>query len=152
MPLESSPTDDAQLHTGIQQFNQADYYACHDTLEAIWMEAEVPEKAFFQGILQLAVALYHLGNHNWQGTAILLGEGIRRLEPFEPKYRGVDVTPLLDCASAWLEAVQQLGAEQVVRLAEALQQSQLGQATTLATITLPQWQIHYDALADQPTD
>ncbi|RZM82780.1 DUF309 domain-containing protein [Leptolyngbya iicbica] len=152
MPSEPLQTDDAQLHTGIQQFNQGDYYACHDTLEAIWMEAEVPEKPFFQGILQLAVALYHLGNQNWQGTAILLGEGIRRLEPFEPQYRGVDVTPLLDCASAWLEAVQQLGVEQVGNLATALQHSQLGQTTTLAAISLPQWQIHYDHPADSTTD
>ena len=147
-PSESSVSDDVQLHTGIQQFNQGDYYACHDTLEAIWMEAEVVEKPFFQGILQLAVALYHLGNHNWHGTAILLGEGIRRLEPFEPSYRGVDVTALLDCASAWLEAVQQLGVEQVVALAEALQQSQLGQAPTLTATALPKWQVHYDAPAD----
>jgi predicted metal-dependent hydrolase len=144
MPSDPTLTDDTQLPTGIQQFNQGDYYACHDTLEAIWMEAAMVEKPFFQGILQLAVALYHLGNHNWHGTAILLGEGISRLEPFEPNYRGVEVTALLDCASAWLEAVQQLGAEQVAVLAQALQQGQTGQAGESTTIVLPHWHIDYD--------
>ena len=152
MPLDPLPTHDHPLHTGIQQFNQGDYYACHDTLEAIWMEAPNAEKPFFQGILQLAVALYHLGNHNWRGTAILLGEGISRLAPFEPQYHNVNVTDLLDCASLWLESVQQLGAEQVLVLAEALSQSQLGQPALAATQTLPRWQINYVDETDQTTD
>lgn len=152
MSLDSSPANNSPLHTGIQQFNQGDYYACHDTLEAIWMTAPIPEKHFFQGILQLAVALYHLGNHNWQGTAILLGEGISRLAPFEPHYHNVNVTDLLDCASTWLESVQQLGAAQVTLLAEALSQSRLGQTATVAATTLPQWQIHYVDETDQTTD
>ena len=152
MSLDPSLASNRQLHTGLQQFNQGDYYACHDTLEAIWMEAPIAEKPFFQGILQLAVALYHLGNYNWQGTAILLGEGISRLTPFEPHYYCVKVTDLLDCASVWLESVQQLGAGQVTVLAEALNQSQHGQLAQAAGQTLPQWQIHYVSDADQTTD
>ena len=42
--------------------------------------------------------------------------------------------------------------DEVVALAEALQQSQRGQTATLATMTLPQWQIHYDAPAEAATD
>lgn len=152
MSLDPPSADHHPLHTGIQQFNQGDYYACHDTLEAIWMTAPITEKPFFQGILQLAVALYHLGNHNWRGTAILLGEGISRLAPFEPHYYNVNVTDLLDCASPWLEAAQQLGAEQVTLLAEALSQSQLGQPATAAAHTLPRWQIHYVDETNQTTD
>jgi predicted metal-dependent hydrolase len=143
IPMNEPPTpsEDASLKVGVDQFNQGEYYACHDTLEAIWMEATVSEKPFFQGILQLAVALYHLGNHNWRGAAILLGEGIRRLEPFEPNYRQVDVTALLDCADDWLAAIQQLGPEQVALLAEALAQTSRGQSGSGATAALPKWEI-----------
>lgn len=143
MSLDLSPPDAHQLHLGLQQFNQGDYYACHDTLEALWMHAPIAEKPFFQGILQLAVALYHLGNHNWHGTAILLGEGSRRLEPFEPSHHGVNVTALLDCADVWLESAQQLGAEQVSLLATALTQIQQGQPGPTEVATLPRWQIQY---------
>ena len=152
MSLDLSPTDAQQFQVGLQQFNQGDYYACHDTLEAIWMTASTVEKPFFQGILQLAVALYHLGNHNWRGTAILLSEGIRRLEPFEPSYHGVDVTDLLDCADAWLDAVQQLGAEQVSLLAAALTQIQQEQAAPAEMVTLPRWQIQYGEDARETTN
>lgn len=138
------PPDEMALKTGIDQFNQGKYYACHDTLEAIWMEASTSEKPFFQGILQLAVALYHLGNHNWRGAAILLGEGIRRLEPFEPSYRNVNVTALLDCADDWLAALQAAGPEQVTRLADALDQTSQGNPGTGEMASLPRWEIQSD--------
>jgi len=111
---------DPALTEGIAQFNRGDYYACHDTLEAIWMEAPPGERPFYQGMLQIAVGLYHLGNHNWQGAAILLGEGTRRLDPFEPAYGGVAVAALVDCGLDWLHALQQSGPERVADLAAAL--------------------------------
>lgn len=96
---------------GIDEFNQKAFYACHDTLEAIWMEAETAEKPFYQGILQIAVAFYHLGNLNWRGGAILLGEGINRLRRFEPSHEGVVVDELVDQSVDWLTVVQAAGEE-----------------------------------------
>jgi len=29
---------------GCRQFNQGQFYACHDTLEALWMEASEPQR------------------------------------------------------------------------------------------------------------
>lgn len=105
------------------------------------MAASIPEKPFFQGILQLAVALYHLGNQNWQGAAILLGEGIRRLEPFEPSYLEIDVSDLLDRASLWLETLQRLGPEQVSSMADALTQTTQDELSIGETGPLPKWEI-----------
>jgi predicted metal-dependent hydrolase len=72
---------------GVEQFNKREFYACHDTLEAIWIEAAESDKRFYQGILQVAVGCYHLTNHNWRGAVILLGEGVRRLNDYEPDLR-----------------------------------------------------------------
>ncbi|MEM1311414.1 MAG: DUF309 domain-containing protein [Cyanobacteria bacterium P01_H01_bin.153] len=152
MSFDLSPAAAHQFQQGLQQFNQGEYYACHDTMEALWMEAAIAEKPFFQGILQLSVALYHLGNHNWQGTAILLGEGIGRLEPFEPTYHGIDVSHLLDCASDWLASIQQLGPEQVVLSATALTQIQQGKPGPGATATLPKWHIKCESDASSVPD
>lgn len=105
---------------GITQFNQGAFYDCHDTLEAVWMVAPTVEKPFYQGILQLAVGLYHLSNHNWRGAAILFGEGSRRLEAYEPDFHQVNVSDLLDRAEIWLQTLHNLGPEQVVLVAAAL--------------------------------
>ena len=98
---------------GIEQFNSQEFYACHDTLEALWMEASEPEKRFYQGILQIAVALYHLGNQNWRGAVILLGEGINRLSYYQPSYAGIAVEDLLGQSAKLLSALQQAGPEEV---------------------------------------
>lgn len=123
-----------EFWVGVEQFNQGEYYACHDTLEALWMDAIAPQKPFYQGILQIAVGLYHLGNQNWHGAAILLGEGSNRLAPFEPTFGNIDVSGLVDVAHAWLSALQQTGPEGIEPLTNALIS---GSAAENATPTLP---------------
>ena len=117
---DSATFPPSEFWLGIEQFNQGEFYACHDTLEAIWMEADTQEKAFYQGILQIAVALYHLENKNWQGAAILLGEGSNRLDQYSPDYGGINVLDLLDRAADWLSALQKAGPERVEELAKAI--------------------------------
>ncbi|MFN9175852.1 MAG: DUF309 domain-containing protein [Synechocystis sp.] len=96
------------LALGIAQFNQQNFYGCHDTLEAVWLQCEPIDKNFYQGILQIAVAHYHLSNHNWQGAVTLLGEGIRRLKTFRPTYQGVNTESLLLDSAALLSQLQGL--------------------------------------------
>ncbi|MBE9199209.1 MULTISPECIES: DUF309 domain-containing protein [unclassified Nodularia (in: cyanobacteria)] len=96
---------------GVEQFNSGQFYACHDTLEALWIEASEPEKTFYQGVLQIAVALYHLGNDNWRGAVILLGEGSNRLRRYPSVYSRIDVDELLSQSAGLLSALQQMGAE-----------------------------------------
>jgi len=110
----------AQFWQGVEQFNQGEFYACHDTLEALWMEAIDPLRTFYQGILQLAVACHHLSNHNWRGAVILLGEGISRLRRYQPSYAGIDVTQLVTQSVQLLTKLQQSGPDRVAELAQYL--------------------------------
>ncbi|MBD1921060.1 DUF309 domain-containing protein [Microcoleus sp. FACHB-831] len=110
----------SEFWQGVEQFNAGEFYACHDTLEALWMEAGEPQKKFYQGVLQIAVGCYHLRNLNWRGSAILLGEGIGRIRNYEPVYSGIDVSNLLDKSASLLAALQQAGAENVGDFVEQL--------------------------------
>ena len=114
---DSSQVLPSEFWQGIEEFNQRQFYACHDTLEAIWLESCDPQKTFYQGILQIAVACYHLSNHNWKGTLMLLGEGIRRLRKYEPSYGGIQVEPLVDRSLEMLDILQKSGESQVAEIA-----------------------------------
>lgn len=127
--LSPSIDQPAEFWLGVEQFNQGNYYACHDTLEAIWMDAKVSEQAFYQGILQIAVGLYHLGNLNWQGAAILLGEGSHRLDAYGDSHGGINVTDLVNQAINWLTALQEKGPDQIQQLAAVLSGLPLESAT-----------------------
>ncbi len=108
-----SETIPQQFWQGVEQFNLGQFYDCHDTLEALWIEASEPEKSFYQGVLQIAVALYHLGNRNWRGAVILLGEGSNRLRRYPSSYSGIDVDKLLDQSATLLKTLQQTGSETI---------------------------------------
>ena len=114
---------------GVQQFNQQQFYECHDTLEAVWIEAPEIDKRFYQGILQVAVACYHLSNQNLRGATILLGEGIRRLSDYQPNYYNIDVSQLLAESSFWLQTLQQLDLDKLEALVEQLFSTQKSQQT-----------------------
>ncbi len=104
----------------VEQFNAQDFYACHDTLEALWMDAVEPDKKFYQGVLQIAVSLYHLGNRNWRGAAILLGEGINRLHYYSPEYYNINVEKLITESQQVLGALQESGPDNVAEFAQQL--------------------------------
>ena len=108
---------------GIEPFNQEEFYDCHDTLEAIWMDAIATEKNFYQGILQIAVACYHLGNYNWRGTVTLLGEGVRRLSYFQPSYADIDVSALVSQSYELLQQLQKIEPDRVQSFVENLSQN-----------------------------
>ena len=115
-----------EFERAINEFNQQQFYACHDTLEAIWVDAEEADKRFYQGILQVAVGCYHLSNDNLRGAIILLGEAVRRLCDYQPDYEGIDVEQLLEQALALLQALQQLKPEQASDFFQQLHEQQEG--------------------------
>jgi len=94
------------------------------------MEAEVFDRDFYQGLLQIAVGCYHLSNSNWRGAVILLGEGMGRLEKYEPVYSEIDVTQLIEQSCDLLDALQGIGQENISSWVEHLQATALPKIVT----------------------
>jgi len=116
---------DQAFEEAIAQFNSGDYYACHDTLESIWNDAWQSDRAFYQGILQIAVGIYHLKSQNWHGAAILLGEGTSRLPAYLPDYQSIDVEALLTDSLLILQKVQTNGKEGIAEIWKQMVQGDL---------------------------
>ncbi|MEQ9549865.1 MAG: DUF309 domain-containing protein [Coleofasciculus sp. G3-WIS-01] len=126
-----------QFWQGVEQFNQQEFYACHDTLEALWMDAVEPKKQFYQGILQISVACYHLNNLNWRGAVILLGEGIRRLGDYQPIYEEIQVTDLISHSYQLLQTLQKTGAEGISDLVNSLTANQASEESNQEICNMP---------------
>jgi predicted metal-dependent hydrolase len=85
----------AGLLHGIEQFNRREYFACHETLEAIWNAEPGAIRVLYKGILQVGVGCYHLLRENHRGALIKLQSGADYLEPFAPRCLGVEVGRLI---------------------------------------------------------
>jgi predicted metal-dependent hydrolase len=83
------------LRLGLQQIARGEYFEAHETLEDVWRAAEPAEKDFFQGLVHVTVAWYQAGRGNRVGCERQLEKAARRLGPFAPKHRGVDVAAFL---------------------------------------------------------
>lgn len=88
---------------GILLFNQGDYFEAHEVWEGFWRDTAGPDRDFYQGLIQTAVALCHHCNGNPVGADRLLHRASGRLRRFEPHFAGLDVTGFLNALEAWLQ-------------------------------------------------
>lgn len=84
------------LQKGIDFFNQQRFFDCHEVWEEAWLEAGPEQKTFLQGLIQVAVAMYHLRRENLAGATRLLSAGMEKLSLFVPQHETMDVARLLE--------------------------------------------------------
>ena len=104
----------------IAEFNRGDWFECHETLEELWVGTKGDLRDFYQGVLQLAVALYHWHNGNFKGALTLLLGAIGCLKRVTAVFLGVNVARLVADASELSEALSALGEERMSELAPGL--------------------------------
>src|SRR5213080_4066210 len=83
------------LERGLDLMRRREYFAAHEELELAWRAARSEERDFYQGLVHVAVAWYQAGRGRRPGCERQLEKAERRLRPFAPRHRGVDVEALL---------------------------------------------------------
>jgi uncharacterized protein len=86
---------DVSLDDGLELIRRGEYFAAHEVLEDVWRAADPEERDFYQGLVHVAVAWYQAGRGNRVGCERQLEKATRRLAPFAPEHRGVDVAATL---------------------------------------------------------
>jgi hypothetical protein len=122
-----SPDERASFDRGVAQFNDGFYFECHDTLEELWSGLRGPARDFFQGLIQVAVAFYHLTGGNAAGAESMMRRALARFRSYPVRYFGFDL------------------AAQRAELLCRLQQIESGAAAADARTTRPEWRFETDA-------
>jgi predicted metal-dependent hydrolase len=86
----------AGYEEGLGLIARGEYFAAHEALEDAWRAAAPEERDFFQGLVHVAVAWYQAGRGNRVGCERQLAKAERRLAPFAPSHRGLDVSGVLE--------------------------------------------------------
>lgn len=91
----------------IYYFNiERDYFECHEVMEALWLEEG--RNPIFQGLLQIAVGLYHHRNGNVSGSIKLFSQGIAKLEAQPDILHGIRLQKLVEDARVYVEKLHRL--------------------------------------------
>jgi hypothetical protein len=85
---------------GLDLIRAGRFYDAHEVLEDAWRAAPPAERDFFQGLVHVAVAWYQAGRGKEVGCERQLEKALRRLDPYAPAHRGLDVTALLESVEA----------------------------------------------------
>jgi len=93
------------LGRGLELIRGGEFFAAHEELETAWRAAEPAERDFLQGLVHVAVAWYQAGRGNRVGCERQLEKARRRLDPYAPVHRDVDVAALLLQLEAAAETV-----------------------------------------------
>jgi predicted metal-dependent hydrolase len=83
------------LERGLELIRASAYFEAHEELEEEWRDAPDAERDFLQGLVHVAVAWLHAGRGNRPGCERQLEKAARRLRPYAPTHRGVDVETVL---------------------------------------------------------
>ena len=87
---------EAAFKRGLAAIDAGRYFEAHEELEEAWRAAPAEERDFFQGLVHVVVAWYQAGRGNRTGFERQLEKAARRLAPYAPEHRGVDVASVLE--------------------------------------------------------
>jgi predicted metal-dependent hydrolase len=104
-PPRLEPEERRAFEKGVAEFNAGHFFECHDTLEEMWTGLRGPARDFFQGLIQVSVAFYHLDNRNLAGAASMLRRALKRFERYPDRYFGFDLERHRRTLREWLERI-----------------------------------------------
>lgn len=106
-PVPQCRVEFEQYREGIRLFNRAEFFEAHEVLEDVWRAAPHAEKKFLQGLIQVAVALYHFRNGNLAGARSVLRRAFRNISLYPEGFGGIHSGDLLRSVSDWQKALDE---------------------------------------------
>src|SRR5262249_52443612 len=80
---------------GLTLARAGEWFEAHEAFELAWRSAPADERDFFQGLVHAVVFAYQSARGRQIGAARQREKAIRRLTPYAPAHRGLDVERLL---------------------------------------------------------
>jgi predicted metal-dependent hydrolase len=109
--MTHSPGYPPQYLAGIKHFNACEFYEAHDLWEELWADYRGPSREFYQGLIQVAVAVHHFGNGNIRGAKKLYHSSRKYLEGYRPSHLGCNIEQLFlemeECFHQVLESAEE---------------------------------------------
>lgn len=98
------------LASGVQLFNQGQFWDAHEAWEEAWLEEEGEAKLFLQGLIQVAAGFHKATVQDQpRGCVKLLTAGLEKLLPLPDAYQGLELARFrsaiegaLEHAKSWL--------------------------------------------------
>jgi predicted metal-dependent hydrolase len=95
MAASDASTVERSYKDGLRLARAGSFFEAHEAFEAAWRACAPDERDFFQGLVHVVVSAYQRVRGRPIAAERQRVKALRRLAPFEPAHRGLDVARLL---------------------------------------------------------
>jgi predicted metal-dependent hydrolase len=95
MPERDPSTVFASYQRGLRLARAGGFFEAHEAFEEAWRACATDERDFFQGLVHVVVSAYQAGRSRPVAAERQRVKALRRLAPFAPRHRGLDVALLV---------------------------------------------------------
>ena len=95
MPERDDSTVLAEYQRGLALARDGSFFEAHEAFETAWRACADSERDFFQGLVHVVVSAYQRGRDRPVAAERQRVKALKRLAPFAPWHRGLDVAALL---------------------------------------------------------
>jgi predicted metal-dependent hydrolase len=88
-------------------FNQQLFFEAHEVLEDLWLADRGPDRAFYQGLIQLAGAFVHFQKNRLKPASALLRLAAANLGRYPLEHQNLSVHQILARIVVWQDALVQ---------------------------------------------
>ncbi len=76
----------------VEYFNSRKFMAAQTTLDRVWLKEEGKNREFYEGLIQVAVSMFHLVHEkNPEGAKRIFEKAKALLAPYDDKYLDLEV-------------------------------------------------------------
>jgi predicted metal-dependent hydrolase len=115
---------DAEYQRGLSLARAGAWFEAHEAFETAWRAAAPEERDFFQGLVHVVVSRYQMGRGRPVATERQREKAQRRLAPYAPAYRGLDVSAILGALDGPEADLRQQLVEREVQPPAAIEEEQ----------------------------
>jgi len=95
MPEADDSKVTAEYQRGLALGRAGEYFDAHEAFETAWRSCAQAERDFFQGLVHVVVSAYQRGRGRPVAAERQRLKALRRLAPYTPRHRGLDVAAVL---------------------------------------------------------
>ena len=99
MNIEENNMKNKLFFRGLKAFNNRKYYDAHEYWENLWIDYQLEDAKFIQGLIQLSVGYFHITNLNINGAKGLFSKCLPKLKLYKAGCRGVNVNLLIEAVN-----------------------------------------------------
>jgi uncharacterized protein len=80
--------------SGLEKYKEGDFFLAHELWEDMWINKQLKDRIFIQGLIQISASFYKIQCGNLRGARSLLEKSLNKFQNYNGIHRSINVDRL----------------------------------------------------------